>query len=197
MPKIQAATVAEHRQAQRRSLLDATRAMLHENPHRAPVFAEVASRAGLARSSVYQYFGSRDELLSAVLADAFPRWSQQVCERMASVSSPAGRVLSYVRVNLELFASGEHSLARVLMTLIGDDIAAYSCALHDELRTPLVAALRAGGAEDPDTTADLIDAVVHAAARKLERGDDLSRTTTRATELLNPYLAELAARSAH
>ena len=52
MPKISAATVVEHRAAQRRALLDAARDLIAEAPDRVPSLADVAVRAGLARSSV-------------------------------------------------------------------------------------------------------------------------------------------------
>ncbi|MGV9665963.1 TetR/AcrR family transcriptional regulator [Nocardia niigatensis] len=191
MPRIQAATLAEHREAQRRALLDAARAILIGDPARPPTLTEVAARAGLARSSVYQYFSSRDQLLAELLADTFPQWARRVSERMAAASGPAEQVLEYVRVNLELVASGEHALARVLSTVIDDDIAAYSHELHEELRTPLIAALGTVGAPDPAATAGLIDGIVYAASRMLESGQDVDRTVTAATELVAPYLSAL------
>ncbi|WP_406673984.1 helix-turn-helix domain-containing protein [Nonomuraea sp. N2-4H] len=71
MPRIQAPTVAEHRAAQRRALLDAAREILAETG-RPPTLARVAERAGLARSSLYQYFRSSGDLLNAVVEDVFP-----------------------------------------------------------------------------------------------------------------------------
>ena len=84
MPKIQAATVVEHHAAQRAALLDAARALLSEGPTtEAPSLADVAARAGLARSSAYSYFSSREDLLNALAADTFPRWTRYVRDRMA------------------------------------------------------------------------------------------------------------------
>ncbi|WP_227983083.1 TetR/AcrR family transcriptional regulator [Nocardia spumae] len=189
MPKIQAATVAEHRQAQRRALLDATRALLAENPGVAPTLGEVATRAGLSRPSVYQYFGSRDALLDAVLADALPRWSARIADRMAAADDPGGRVLAYAHANLELVAEGEHAVVQGLSTLVAaDTLAAQGRAIHAELRTPLIAALAEFGAPDPETTAELINAVVHSASRMIENDAPLADVAARVTELLGPYL---------
>jgi AcrR family transcriptional regulator len=74
MPRITAATVAEHHTQQRRALLDAARAIL-ASTGKAPTMSEVGRRAGLARSSVYQHFASPDELLEAIVADVFPDWA--------------------------------------------------------------------------------------------------------------------------
>src|SRR5690606_19635538 len=55
MPRITAPTVAEHRKAQQRALLDAAREILAETG-RPPTFTALAERAGMARPSVYEYF---------------------------------------------------------------------------------------------------------------------------------------------
>ncbi|NLB46735.1 MAG: helix-turn-helix transcriptional regulator, partial [Microbacteriaceae bacterium] len=57
MPRISAATVAEHRANQERLLLDVAHAFLEETGD-LPSMRAIAERAGLARSSVYHYFGS-------------------------------------------------------------------------------------------------------------------------------------------
>ncbi|WP_036500142.1 TetR/AcrR family transcriptional regulator [Nocardia aobensis] len=193
MPRIQAATVAEHRQAQRRALLDAARAILSEQTGAAPTLAEVAARAGLARPSVYQYFGSRDELFEAVLADALPRWSARIAERMAAAGDPGGKVLAYAMANLELVDEGEHAVVQGLSTYVAADaLAAQGRAIHDELRTPLLDALTELGAPDPATTAELINAVVHTASRLVENHTPVDTVATSVRELLSPYLVHTA-----
>lgn len=117
MPKISAATVAEHRATQLRALLDAAHALLTESPERPPSLGEVAARAGLARSSVYHYFRSREDLLRAVVEDMFPRWNAKVIAAMDEAGDPAGRVLAYVDANLRLVAEGEHALVGALATV--------------------------------------------------------------------------------
>ncbi|RMI32737.1 TetR/AcrR family transcriptional regulator [Nocardia stercoris] len=191
MPRISAATVAEHRAAQHRALLDAARDLLAADPTHLPSLAEVGALAGLARPSVYQYFRSRDELLIAVLADAFPRWSDRVTAAMDREPDPVGRVLAYVTANLELVAAGEHAMARTLTAAIESDQSARSRTLHDQLRLPLVAALTACGAPDPAATAELVDGIVHAATRMVENGADPARVTERAAELVSPFLLSL------
>lgn len=189
MPRIQAATVAEHRQAQRRALLDAARAILAETPGAAPSLAEVAARAGLSRPSVYQYFGSRNDLLDAIMADALPRWSARITDGLAATTDPGAQVLAYARINLELVAEGEHAVVQGLSTLVSaDTLAEQGRAIHAELRTPLLRALTDFGAPDPDTTAELINAVVHTASRMIENGAAFDTTWARVRDLLAPYL---------
>ncbi|GAB2953120.1 TetR/AcrR family transcriptional regulator [Micromonospora polyrhachis] len=189
MPRISAPTVAQHRAAQRRALLDAARAVLAENGDQPPALATVAARAGLARSSVYQYFRSRQDLLGALIEDVFPRWSSRVTEAMGALTDPGDRVLAYVDTNLVLVAEGEHAIARALAaTAPGEELDHNSRVMHEQLLTPLVGALTDQGATDPASTAEMINAVVYAASRMIESGADEAAMRDRARELLAPYL---------
>src|ERR1044071_5681440 len=77
MPRIDAPTVAEHRANQERALLDAARAVLLAHGPQAVTPATVGAAAGLARSSVYKYFRSGDEILSRIVADALAEWGER------------------------------------------------------------------------------------------------------------------------
>ncbi|MFA1547918.1 TetR/AcrR family transcriptional regulator [Actinomadura chokoriensis] len=193
MPKIQAPTIAEHRAAQRAALLDAARTLLSEEAERAPSMADVARQAGLARSSVYAYFKSRDDLLDALIVDTFPRWSAYVEAQMGKAGSPGDRVLAYVYANLRLVARGDHALARALAaTGRTDTLANSSRLLHDELQTPLREALADHGASDPAGTAELVQSVVYALTRMIEEGLAERAARRLADELLTPYLRPTA-----
>lgn len=171
MPKISAATVAEHRAAQRRALLDAALELLAETPERAPGLGEIAARAGLARSSAYHYFRSRDDLLRAVVVDMFPRWNARVVEAMNRVSDPTERVLAYIDVNLQLVAEGEHAIVGALATFTPQAFSDESMhAMHQDLVLPLIEALRERGAADPELSAELISAMVHKGTELIEAG---------------------------
>ncbi|MFC4556434.1 TetR/AcrR family transcriptional regulator [Georgenia faecalis] len=189
MPKIDAPTVAEHREARVRALLDAAHDLLVEGGGRPPGLAEVAERTGLSRPSVYQYFRSRDDLLEAVVEDMFPRWSRRIDAALAAASGPGERVLAYVRVNLELVADGEHAVARTLaQEAPAASFAARNRELHDQLLDPVVDALAELGAPEPAVTAELVNGLVHTGTRMLTEGTGVDDVVERITELLGPYL---------
>ncbi|GAB2827237.1 TetR/AcrR family transcriptional regulator [Actinocorallia aurea] len=190
MPKIQAATVAEHRARRRRALLDAARAILAETGGKEPpALGAVAERAGLARSSVYQYFKSRDALLAALIEDMFPQWTAYVNARMDEADGDGARILAYVDANLHLVATGEHAIVQALATLADSELVMRSSgALHEGLRTPLVAALTAHGAAHPEETADLLHALVLRTGRMIEEGLPEPTALSLIHDLLTPYL---------
>lgn len=194
MPRIQAPTVAEHRARQRRSILDAARALLAENGA-APSLAAVGARAGLARSSVYEYFSSREDLLAAVIADVLPAWAARIVEAVDAAPTPGARVWAYVTANMELFAGSEQAVARALMNVVDPAVLAAPMAeFHQSLREPLLAALRAHGEPQPEVMADIIGSMVVRASRDLWSPN--KRTAQRRLDaalallrrLLGPYL---------
>jgi len=188
VPRIQAPTVAEHRAAQHRALLDAARQILSETG-RPPTLTQVAARAGLARPSLYQYFRSPGDLLNAVVEDVFPRWSARVAAAMDAAAPPADRVLAYVLTNFELITEGEHALASLLAEVApGDTVAEQSRAMHQQLLEPLVEALHHLGVRAVPETAEMINAIVFAGSRLIESGTDLQTTWESARTLLEPFV---------
>ncbi len=189
MPKIQAATVAEHRSLQRRALLNAARDILALGTPEAPSLSAVAQRAGLARSSVYQYFKSREDLLEAVIADLFPRGQGFVAQHMESATTAAEQVLAYADANLELVAQGEHAVMRGLaMAAPAAALAESSRVLHEQLRVPLIDALARSGATAPQHTAELIHAMVRAGSQMIENGVPSDTVRCLVKQMLEPYL---------
>jgi AcrR family transcriptional regulator len=179
VPRIQAATVAEHHALQRRALLDAARALLAETPEK-PSMGAVGRRAGLARSSVYQYFASADELLAALVEEIFPDWARQVLSRVQAASAPGERVWAYVEANLDLFASSERAVARALTQVVEPDVLQGPMEeFHRRLQVPLRQALTDFGEPEPDAMAEHIDSLILPPSRGRADGDPPLTSATR------------------
>ncbi|MFG1795593.1 TetR/AcrR family transcriptional regulator [Nocardia sp. NPDC049149] len=171
MPRIDAPTVAQHRANQERALLDAARMVLLQNGPHAVTPALVGAAAGLARSSVYKYFRSGDEILARIVADALADWGERVHDTVERAETPAGRVEAYVRTTLALAASGAHRIAVLGSTLPRDESARRDLAhAHHDLAAPLRAALNDLGTPNPELTADLIDGALGRAIDRIDSG---------------------------
>ena len=187
MPRIAAPTVAEHHARQRRALLDAAHALLAETGE-APSMTAVARRAGLARSSVYQYFGSPQDLLHQVVADVFPSWASQVERRVADAASPGERVWAYVEANLELFASSGQAVAQALSRVVEPSVLQGPVQeFHAQLQVPLRDALADLGEPDVAAMAETIDALVVHASRRADEGER-DRAVDQLRRLIGGYL---------
>lgn len=184
MPKISAATVAEHREAQTRALIAAARSVFAETGTK-PSLAEVAARAGLARSSVYQYFKSADDLLIAVVDDIFPRWQALIESEMQAARTPGEKILTYVYANLKLVDNGEHAVASALHEVEpSPEITERGHHMHRQLAQPLMEALREYGVADIEVSAALITSVMSSGISLLERGVPLAQVWDSIEELL-------------
>lgn len=190
MPRINAETLAEHRAQQRRAILDATRELLAEtstDPSAgAPSLAEVGRRAGLARTSLYQYFASREELMDAVIADVFPQWQARLHAAMDAVDARGAKARAYCRVSLELVAAGEHAVVQGLSLHARDRVTTAGKELHDTVVRPMIEAL--GGSND---LAEMVQAVVWTASKQIEDGHAVADVMGHVEGLLGPFFDSL------
>jgi AcrR family transcriptional regulator len=171
VPKIEAPTVAEHRANQERALLDAARELLLAGGRAAITPAAVGAAAGLARSSVYKYFSSGEEILTRIATEAFADWGARVSEAVGRAADVDGRVDAYVRTTLELAGSGAHRAAVLGGGQPPDARAREQLAqAHRDLAAPLVAALAERGEADPVLTAELVDGALGRAIDQLDAG---------------------------
>jgi len=170
VPKIRAATVAEHRQLQRAALLDAARSLLTEGGREALTFPALATRTGLARSSVYEYFRSRAAVVEELCAEDFPLWAAEIEAGMAACDSPAARIEAYVRGQLTLAADPRHRAVVAISELELDEASRERIrAAHGVLVGLVVEALGELGHSRPRLAAALLQGVVEAAVRQSER----------------------------
>lgn len=171
MPRIRAASVAEHRTMQRAALLDAARALLSEGGTEALTFPALAQRTGLARSSVYEYFRSRAAVVEELCTVDFPVWAAEVEAVMAESESPGEKIEAYVRQQLALVGDRRH---RAVVAISAGELDAGARerirAAHGGLIAMIVEALGALGHEQPRLTAILLQGVVDAAVRRIELG---------------------------
>lgn len=197
MPRIQAPTVAEHRARRIRAILDAARSLIEETSE-PPSMGDVAERAGLARSSLYQYFASVEKLLSAVASEVFPEWADRVLKRVDAASTPGMKVWAYVEENVAIFSSSELSVAQVLARAIApQEFHAPMKELHLQLQVPLRQALTDLGDPEPELMAELIDSLIVKSTHGLtdDRGphqDEASADSLASLRrLIGPYLGLL------
>ncbi|XVQ84060.1 TetR/AcrR family transcriptional regulator [Microbispora siamensis] len=172
MPRISAATVADHRANQHAALLEAAREILAAEGVHALTPAAVGARIGLARSSVYRYFASTADILAQLVEDAFPRWSARLRAAIAPAAGPDGslpaRIRAYGRAALDFVGSPDYALVPALQAIgLPGECRVRVDELHGELFAPLADALREAGADHPALRAELAWGVLRAGARRL------------------------------
>src|SRR5690606_22874513 len=97
MPKISAPTVAEHRALQRAALVRAGEEVLEEGGLAGFSAGAVAERAGMARSSFYDYFSTKDDLLVAIAIKAIERWGAAIEKALREVPPGPEQLEAFVK----------------------------------------------------------------------------------------------------
>lgn len=108
MPKIDAPTVAEHRAAVEKRLVDAAEEILRSGQPEMLTAAAVTRAAGIARNSIYRYVESVDDLHGLVLERYLPDWLEAVGAELATVEEPDQRIVVWVRANIQQAAHSGH-----------------------------------------------------------------------------------------
>lgn len=185
MPKISAPTVAEHRSAQYAAMLTAAEEILLTSGITAVTPSAVGSRAGLARSTFYEYFPSKDDLLIALAARTFQEWRDEVGALTAGAAPGEARLRAYVEATLRLTADGRHGLATALRGVkLTPKSHEHLAALHDDLNAPLRDALGGLLADDDRMTAPLVHGIIGAAMNLIVAGRPVAEVTERTSTLI-------------
>jgi AcrR family transcriptional regulator len=72
MPRIRAATIDEHKALTRSALLAAARALIEEQETADISLGEVALAAGVGRTTFYEYFSDRDDVIASLVEEELP-----------------------------------------------------------------------------------------------------------------------------
>lgn len=113
MPRIRAANITEHKAMTRRQVLDAAYLILESSGYEGLTLGEVAAEIGIGRTTLYQYFAHRDDLLAALVEDLLP----DVIERLvgsAPVASDYSNQLAELALKTVDFIASDPVLGLIL-----------------------------------------------------------------------------------
>lgn len=85
-PSFQRARVPEQKEQRRNDLLDAARRLLATLGLAEVGLSAIAREAGVAKSNVYRYFGSREEILLAILTEDVAHWLVTIERELAPLA---------------------------------------------------------------------------------------------------------------
>lgn len=171
VPKINAPTVVEHRAAQRSAILRAAAKIAATEGLSAINPKSVGEQIGIARSSVYEYFRSRDDLLVAVAIGAFEEWAREISAELAGVEAGRPRLRRYIEATMEIAADGHHVLADALRsTDIAPSRVAEIAALHKALVGPLEVILSEVGVPDAREVTPFVQALIGVGLKQVAQG---------------------------
>jgi AcrR family transcriptional regulator len=173
MPKIVTETLAQHRDWRRGQLIEAAAAIALESGGAAVTVAAVAARAGLSRTSVYEYFASSADLAADLVIEELKLFADELAQISAEGTTSIESIDLWIAGSLQYIADGRHLLAKALNAIdLPRNRSAAIGAAHGALLAPLRTRLEELGVRDVNFALSLIQSTTDGASRRIERGDD-------------------------
>lgn len=178
MPKIKAATVAEHRAMVREKLIEATEQIVRTKGPDALTAGAVASMAGIARNSIYRYVDSVEDLKMLVLDRQIPEWGREIFGVGADMP-PQERLIAFALASLDHSVRASHGWLMGLMRS-GEQSTHHAATkgnvdhVHGKVDEFLLAQWEALHVENPREWMGMSRALIFEAFHQVETGVDIS-----------------------
>ena len=192
MPRIETETLAQHRDWRRNQLIEAAASIALESGGAAVTVAAVAQRAGLSRTSVYEYFGSSADLIADLVLEELNNFAGYLRNAVADTQEPIESISAWIQSALTYIADGRHLLAKALnATSLPQERTAAIGTAHRALLAPLVAGLSSMGVKDTQRALLFIQVITDASTKRIEGGYDAEAEIESATAFCIAGLASI------
>jgi AcrR family transcriptional regulator len=186
-PKIQADTIVEQRQTRQRQLIDAALSIALASGASNITVSAVAKRAGMSRSSVYEYFSSSADLVADLVIEELSLYQEKLAHAVKDVQDPYAYVELWIAEALAYVADGRHLLIKSLNSATipefrRDEIAHGHRQLMATISQPLVAM----GLDDVRAAMSYLQNTIDTASVRIDSGNDA------ALEIRNAQIYALA-----
>ena len=172
-PKIQAATVVEQRQMRQRQLIDAALAIALESGAANITVAAVAKRAGLARSSMYEYFSSSADLIADLVIEELALYQKRLAQAVKGTEDPYQHIELWIAEALQYVVDGRHMLIKSLNAVTIPEFRRDEISQgHRNLMTTISAPLQEIGLTDIRGAMSYLQNTIEAASVRIESGSD-------------------------
>jgi AcrR family transcriptional regulator len=196
MPRIRAESIAEHRALTRSEVLQAAEDLFAEFGYEDTSFGDISAAVGIGRTTLYDYFVDKDDLLASLVEDRLPSTIQQMFADISTAGDPRER-LRELMVKMIEFVAVDPTLGLLLhreVPKISEEAQERVAAAHAGLAKEFADVYRAGVSAGqlkllPGGLAGrFLNDMIMSAAKALIDSDDprqkLPEVTTAAVDLL-------------
>ena len=105
MPRIRAGSIEEHKVFTRLQILEAARTLLAETGNGDLNLGDLAAVAGIGRTTLYEYFRDRDDLIASLVEDALPGVIAELVSQMDQRKTPDALLLDLAELVVRFVAT--------------------------------------------------------------------------------------------
>lgn len=175
MPRIAASSNAEQREQTQRKVLDAFGELLFSHGLPGLTITDVARRAGVGRTAVYNYFADLEQLLVAYALDETGRFLSELKHELDRLENPVDQLACYVRAQIGDLSKRHLPPGPAMRSVLSADSFAQLSVHVGELSALLQNILRRAMAEGylPDTDVTELARLIHGSlTANVSRGSD-------------------------
>ena len=146
MPRIRAANIAEHKVITRALILGKAQELFATWGYEDTSFGDIAAGVGMGRTTLYDYFTDKDDLLASLVEETLPPTIRDLISRIPADASPVERLQHLVVVTLEFLAT-DPTLGRLLhreVHKLSESARRRVAVTHQSLAREFVETYRAG-----------------------------------------------------
>ena len=201
MPRIRAGSIAEHKLITRAQILSTARELFGKWGYHDTSFGDISAAIGIGRTTLYDYFTDKDDLLASLVEETLPPTIREMVEQVPPGISPGAR-LRHLVVRMVEFVALEPTLGLMLhreIPRLSDSARERVAAAHQSLAGEFVATYRAAVTAGelkslpPGLAGRFINDMIMSAAQALIDSDDpagaLPTVTATLTDLVFNGLA--------
>ena len=102
MPKIIGESLASHRELTRARLFEALGSLMGGQSFESITMSQIAERAGVGRTAVYNHFADKEVLLLAYMREVTSEFARVLTQRLEAEPDPLMRLRIYIRSHLQM-----------------------------------------------------------------------------------------------
>ena len=190
MPRIEAASIEEHVQAQTARILEAATELFRLQGYRKTNMDDIARAVGLARNSLYRYYRNKDFILLACVERDMGTYVEQMRNLGTQFPDPVERLGAWLEMQVDIATSPAHATLEIIAEIRSDapELRRQLTALHEAPGAVLegsIGEILRGKRRDAVLITALIRGMVEAAAAQAMRRDNkvaVKRELRRAVE---------------
>lgn len=175
VPKIDAFTISEQRQSRQRQIIDAAMELAVEGGASAITVSTVAKRAGIPRSSIYEYFSSSADLVSDLIMEELENYGSRLSTAVKSSDDPYEYIENWIAESLKYIEDGRHMIAKSLNAItVPEYRRAEISAAHGRLMQSIAGPLQEIGIVDVRGALSYLQNTLDTAATRIDSGKEPS-----------------------
>jgi AcrR family transcriptional regulator len=181
MPKIQTSTLAANREFRRQQLISVAMELATDGGAESITVAAVAQKAGLARSSIYEYFSSSSDLVAELILEELDYYTRRLADAIGEATDPFHKIELWIAESLSYVADGRHMLVKSLNSISTPDSRKEEIAIgHRRMLAPLRQSLIETGVADVQSAGAFLSSVTDAASIRIDAGNEAELETSNA-----------------